>query len=91
MLFSIVFAYVFFYVKGIASQTILTIPMSQQVNSSEQFAQTIAASNNFSTNQQVHQHQKQQGSHQMPNMLASASLLSQQKQQQGLLTIFSNQ
>lgn len=63
--------------------------MSQQVSSSEQLAQTIAASNNFTTNQQALQHQKQhQGAHQISNILASASLLSQQshqqKQQQGM-------
>lgn len=75
-------------ILGIATQTILTIPMSQQVSSSEQLAQTIAASNNFTSNQQALQHQKQHpGAHQMSSILASASLLSQQshqqKQQQG--------
>lgn len=75
---------------GITTQTILTIPMCQQPGSSEQLAQTIAASNNFTASQhqkQQKQQQQQQGAHQMSNILASASLLSpqthQQKQQQG--------
>lgn len=71
--------------KGISTQTILTIPVSQQVNSNEQLAQTLAALNNCPTNQQVHQHQKQQqqqqqSSHQMPNLLGSPGLLAQQSQ-----------
>lgn len=61
---------------------ILTIPVSQQVSSNEQLAQTLAALNNCSTNQQVHQHQKQQqSSHQMPNLMSSPSLITQPSQQ----------
>lgn len=69
--------------KGISTQTILTIPVSQQLNSNEQLAQTLAALNNCPTNQPVHPHQKQQqqSSHQMPNLLASPSLLAQQSPQ----------
>lgn len=82
--------------KGISTQTILTIPVSQQMNSNEQLAQTLAALNNCSANQQVHsQHQKQQQqtSHQMPNLLTSPSLLAQQspqstKSQQGINTSY---
>lgn len=78
--------------EGISTQTILTIPVSQQVNSNEQLAQTLAALNNCPTNQQVHQHQKQQqqqSSHQMPNLLTTPTLLAQQspqpqKPQQGM-------
>lgn len=69
---------------GISTQTILTIPVSQQVNSNEQLAQTLAALNNCPSNQQVHQHQKQSQqstSHQMPNLLGTPGLLAQQSQQ----------
>lgn len=70
--------------KGVSTQTILTIPVSQQVNSNEQLAQTLAALNSCPTNQHVHSHQKQQqqkSTNQLPNLLASPTLLAQQSQQ----------
>lgn len=70
--------------EGVSTQTILTIPVSQQVNSNEQLAQTLAALNSCPTNQHVHSHQKQQqqkSTNQLPNLLASPTLLAQQSQQ----------
>lgn len=62
------------------------------MNSNEQLAQILAALSNCPTNQQVHQHQKQQQqtTHQMPNLLASPNILAQQpqKSQQGSIYIF---
>lgn len=47
------------YCIGITTQTILAIPVNNQINSNEQFIQTLAALNNCAINQQMKQPQKQ--------------------------------
>lgn len=69
---------VYIFIKGIATQTILTIPVSQQINSNEQLVQTLAAFNNCATNhqlqQQHQQQQQQQQSHQMQSVQQNPGL-----------------
>lgn len=51
---------------GITTQTILTIPVSQQINSNEQLVQTLAALNNGAaslSNMQMQSLQQQTGMH----------------------------
>lgn len=77
-----------FLKKGITTQTILTIPVNHQINSNEQFVQTLAALNNCAATQQLKHHQKQQESSlQISNLLPqifSHHSEKQKKQEQGL-------